>query len=56
MLVILAAACIAGGILVPFVPKDAGRDILAAGLVLGGIAMLAVSLWRRNGRNGNEKD
>jgi hypothetical protein len=52
-LVLLAAACIAGGLLVPFVPDDFGRDILAGGLVLGGVAMLIVALWRRNGgRNG----
>jgi hypothetical protein len=48
-LVVLASACIAGGILVPFVPDDAGKDILAGGLVLGGLAMLIVALWRRNG-------
>jgi len=49
-LVVLAALCIAGGILVPFVPATAGRDILAGGLVLGGLGMLVVALWRRDGR------
>jgi hypothetical protein len=52
-LLIMAAACIAGGILVPFVPATAGRDILAGGLVLGGLAMLFVAIWRTDGRDGD---
>jgi hypothetical protein len=43
-LVILAAACIAGGLLVPFLPEQDRADVLAAGLVLGGLAMLIVAL------------
>jgi len=49
-LVILAAVCIAAGLLVPFLPEAEGREVLAGGLVLGGVAMLIVALWRtRNG-------
>ncbi|HEY7487570.1 MAG TPA: hypothetical protein VH912_24155 [Streptosporangiaceae bacterium] len=45
-LVVLAAACIAGGLLVPFLPQQDRADVLAAGLVLGGVAMLVVALTR----------
>jgi hypothetical protein len=43
-LVILAAVCIAGGLVVPFLPEQDRADVLAAGLVLGGLAMLIVAL------------
>lgn len=54
LLVIMAAAAMAGGAVVPFLPTEAGRDVLASGLVLGGLAMLVVALWQRNG-NGKGK-
>lgn len=43
-LVVLGAACIAGGLIVPFVSLEMGRNILASGLVLGGVAMLIVAM------------
>lgn len=44
-LIILGAAAIAGGLVVPFLPDERARtDILAGGLVLGGIAMITVAL------------
>ena len=55
-LVVLAAICMAGGLVVPFVPDKVGRDILASGLVLGGAAMLIVALWRRNGQHSEGGD
>jgi hypothetical protein len=45
-LVVLAAVCMAAGIVVPFVPRDVRTDILAGGLFLGGLAMLVVALVR----------
>jgi len=43
-LVLMASAAIAGGLLVPFLPESQRTDVLAAGLVLGGLAMLVVAL------------
>jgi len=51
-LVLMAAACLAGAVLIPIVPDTERNDILAAGLGLGGLAMLIVALWRRNGDKG----
>ena len=48
-LVVLAAVCIAAGLLVPWLPDDAGRDVMAGGLVLGGLAMLVVALVDSDG-------
>jgi peptidoglycan/LPS O-acetylase OafA/YrhL len=52
-LVILAAVCIAAGIVVPFLPERDRDGVLASGLVLGGLAMLVVALAPRNGKNGD---
>ena len=52
-LVIFAAVCIAGASVVPFVSPTVGRDVLAAGLILGALAMLTVAL---TGLNGHDKD
>lgn len=57
-LVILAAVAIAAGVVVPFVHNaQFARDILAGGLVLGGIAMLVVALVedRTNGNGDHRK-
>jgi len=54
-LVIMAALCLAGAVLIPLVPSDARNDILAAGLGLGGLAMLLVALWKRDGNGGTNK-
>ena len=43
-LVVFAAVAIAAGIVVPFLPEHARTDVLAGGLVLGGLAMLVVAL------------
>src|SRR5262245_7862098 len=48
-LVVMAAVAIAAGLLVPWLPDDAGRDVLAGGLVLGGLAMLVVALTDTDG-------
>jgi hypothetical protein len=56
-LVVLAAVCMAAGIAVPFLPETARTDVLAAGLVLGGLAMLVVALVRDpngQGKHGDE--
>jgi len=56
--VILAAVAIAAGVVVPFVHNaQFARDILAGGLVLGGIAMLVVALVedRTNGNGDHRK-
>lgn len=52
-LVIFAAVCIAGALVVPFVSPTVGRDVLAGGLLLGSLAMLTVALI---GLNGHDKD
>jgi len=49
----MAAACLAGAVLIPIVPDAERNDILAVGLGLGGLAMLIVALWQRsNGTKG----
>jgi len=55
-LVLMAAACLAGSVLIPLVPDTERNDILAAGLGLGGLAMLIVALWRKNGRPTDRED
>jgi len=51
-LTIMAAAALAGAVLIPVVPETERNDILAAGLGLGGLAMLIVALWRSKNGNG----
>jgi len=46
-LVIMAAVAIAAGLVVPFLPVSARTDVLAGGLVLGGLAMLLVAVADR---------
>jgi hypothetical protein len=50
-LTIFAAGCLAAGLLVPFIPRDLGIDILAGVSIVGGLAMLIVALG--GGRNGD---
>jgi len=49
-LALLGALCITAGFAIPFVPSNTARDdLLASGLVIGGIAMLLVAVDSRNG-------
>ena len=50
-LVILAALAIGASVAVPFLPADKGRDVLAGGLLIGGLAMLVVALTGSNGHD-----
>jgi peptidoglycan/LPS O-acetylase OafA/YrhL len=47
-LIVLATICMAAGIAVPFLPEDTRTDVLAAGLVLCGLAMVVVALVEDN--------
>jgi len=49
--VILAALAIGASVAVPFLPADKGRDVLAGGLLIGGLAMLVVALTGSNGHD-----
>lgn len=52
-LIILASICMAAGIVVPFIPVSAGRDVLAGVAILGGLAMLIVALTQDKDEGGN---
>jgi hypothetical protein len=47
-LIVLATICMAAGIAVPFLPEETRTDVLAAGLVLCGLAMVVVALVEDN--------